>query len=326
MQIIRLVCFLFVLCSVFEFNKRFLGCFLDFVFMDCVESLRRLSLNADVGFGFLVFGWFGQVYKVLGLFLLFGLGLRVLQFSWYCKGWNRLLCDFCGRSGELRNGCCSENDFDGKCSAKMMFCKSGLLRLLMNSNLKEEKNETRNGGSLVSDKVECVSDHEDLDDEKEEHEKECYDEDKVFDVLSLRKIVKIQRRRENAARLELEKERMAAATAAEETMAMILRLQNEKSLVEMEANQYKRLAEEKQLHDQEVIQSLQWLVLQHESERSILEDQLKSCREKLKLFGKKDYEGDHSEGAEENHSSLDTNFDDAFHHTLFSSLDMDLSP
>ncbi|XP_055816067.1 protein FLOURY 1-like [Solanum dulcamara] len=312
MQIIRFVYFLFILCSVFEFNKRFLGCFLDFVFMDCVESLKRLSMNADLGFGFLVIGWFGQLYKVLGLFLLFGLGLRVLQFSWY----------FYGKSGELRNGCCSKIDFDGKCSAKMKFCKSGLLKLLMNSNLEVGKNETRNGGLL--DKVKCVSDEE-LDDEREEYEQECYDEDKVFDVLSLRKMVELERHRANAACLELEKERMAAATAAEETMAMILRLQNEKSLVEMEANQYKRLAEEKQLHDQEVIQSLQWLVLQHESERSILEDQLKSCSEKLKPFGKRDYEGDHSEVAEENHSSLNTNLDDAFHNTLFSSLDMDLS-
>lgn len=321
MQIIRLVCFSFILCSVFEFNKRFLGYFLDFVFMDCVESLKHLSLNADLGFGFLVFGWFGQVYKVLGLFLLFGLGLRVLQFSWYCKGWNRFLCDFCGKSGQLRNGCCSKNDFDGKYSAKMKFCKFGLLRLLMNSHLEEGKN----GGLLASDKVKCVSDEE-LDDEKE-YEQESYDEEKVLDVLSLRKMVKVERCRANAARLELEKERMAAATAAEETMAMILRLQNEKSLVEMEANQYKRLAEEKQLHDQEVIQSLQWLVLQHESEGSILEDQLKSCSEKSKLFGKGDYEGDHSEvAAEENHSSLNTNLDDAFHYTLFSSLDMDLSP
>ncbi|CAN4107885.1 unnamed protein product [Withania somnifera] len=322
MQIIRLVCFLFILCSIFEFNKRFLGYFLDFVFMDCVESLKRLSLNADLGFGFLLFGWFGQVYKVLGLFLLFGLGLRVLQFSWYCKGWNR---DFCGKSGELKNKCCSKNDVDGKCSAKMKFCKSGLLRLLTNSNLEEEKNGTKNGGLLASDKVKCVS-HGEFDDKKEGYEEECCDEDKVFDVLSLRKMVKVERCRANAARLELEKERMAAATAAEETMAMILRLQNEKSLVEMEANQYKRLAEEKQLHDQEVIQSLQWLVLQHESERSILEDQLKSCREKLKPFGKRDYEGDSEVAAEENHTSLGTNLDDAFHYTLFSSLDMDLSP
>ncbi|PHT40147.1 hypothetical protein CQW23_19001 [Capsicum baccatum] len=144
-------------------------------------------------------------------------GLRVLQFTWYCKVWNRLLCDFCGKSNELRNGCCSKNILNEKCSEKIKSCKTGLL---MNLNLEEEKND----GLLK------------MDSEKEEYEDECNDEDKVFDVLSLRKMVKMERHRANAAYLELEKERMAAATAAEETMGMILRLQNDKSLVEMEAN------------------------------------------------------------------------------------------
>ncbi|KAM3343498.1 protein FLOURY 1-like [Capsicum galapagoense] len=151
--------------------------------MNCVESLKYLSLNADLGFGFLVFGQFEQLYKVLRL-LLFGLGLRILQFSWYCKSWNRFLCDFCGKSSELRNGCCSKNDFDGKWSEKMKSCKTGLL---MNSYLEDEKN----GGLLK------------LDDEKEEFEEECNDEYKVFDVLSLRKMVKMKRRRASVACLEL---------------------------------------------------------------------------------------------------------------------------
>ncbi|PHT41756.1 hypothetical protein CQW23_20610 [Capsicum baccatum] len=89
--------------------------------------------------------------------------------------------------------------------------KSYKTGLLMNSNLEKEKNS----GLL------------ELDDKKEEFEEECNDEDKVFDVLSLRKMIKMKRRRANAACLELEQERMAAATAAEETMGMILRLQNE---------------------------------------------------------------------------------------------------
>ncbi|PHT40640.1 hypothetical protein CQW23_19494 [Capsicum baccatum] len=87
----------------------------------------------------------------------------------------------------------------------MKSCKTGLL---MNSNLEEKKN----GGLL------------EWDDKKEEFEEECNDEDKVFDVLSLRKMVKMKRRRANVACLQLEQERMAAA---EKTMGMILRLQNE---------------------------------------------------------------------------------------------------
>ncbi|KAM3287926.1 hypothetical protein P3S67_021356 [Capsicum chacoense] len=124
------------------------------------------------------------------------------------EGWNNFLCDFCGKSSELRNGCCSKNDFDEKYSEKM---KSYKTELLMNSNLEEGKT----GGLL------------ELDEKKEEFEEKCNNEDKVFDVLSLRIMIKMERRRANAACLELEHERMAAATAAEEKMGIILRLQNE---------------------------------------------------------------------------------------------------
>ena len=45
--------------------------------------------------------------------------------------------------------------------------------------------------------------------------------------------------------LELEKERAAAATAADETMAMISRLQEEKASMELEMRQYLRIIEER---------------------------------------------------------------------------------
>ncbi|PHU04257.1 26S proteasome non-ATPase regulatory subunit 2 [Capsicum chinense] len=158
------------------------------------ENLKPLSVPVRVGQAVDVIGQAGRPKTITGL--------RILQFSWYCKSWNRFLCDFCGKSSELRNGCCSKNDFDGKWSEKMKSCKTGLL---MNSNLEDEKN----GGLL------------ELDDEKEEFEEECNDEYKVFDVLSLRKIVKMKRRRASVACLELEKERMTAATA-KETMWIVL--------------------------------------------------------------------------------------------------------
>ncbi|KAK7301585.1 hypothetical protein RJT34_12452 [Clitoria ternatea] len=60
-------------------------------------------------------------------------------------------------------------------------------------------------------------------------------EDEMFDVMSLRKLVKVERQRYNSACPKIEKERGAAASAAEEAMAMILRLQNEKSSVEIQA-------------------------------------------------------------------------------------------
>lgn len=66
----------------------------------CLEA----GLRAEMGVFWRLFGdGFGVKKKNGGWF---GLGLRVLQFSWYCKDWNRFLRDICGKSGELRNGCC----------------------------------------------------------------------------------------------------------------------------------------------------------------------------------------------------------------------------
>ncbi|KAG2311768.1 hypothetical protein Bca52824_023325 [Brassica carinata] len=51
--------------------------------------------------------------------------------------------------------------------------------------------------------------------------------------------------------LELEEERNAAASAANKTISMILRLQSEMAEIQMEARQFKAFAEEKMTHDQE---------------------------------------------------------------------------
>ncbi|KAH1097846.1 hypothetical protein J1N35_014767 [Gossypium stocksii] len=45
---------------------------------------------------------------------------------------------------------------------------------------------------------------------------------------------------------------------------MILRLQSEKSSVEIDVIQFKRMAEQKQEYDQQVIESLQWIGMKHE--------------------------------------------------------------
>ncbi|XP_047160987.1 probable myosin-binding protein 5 [Vigna umbellata] len=109
-------------------------------------------------------------------------------------------------------------------------------------------------------------------------------EDEVFDVMSLRRMVKSERQRFNAACAEIEKERGAAASAAEEAMAMILRLQSEKSAVEIQATQFRRMVEQKQEYDLEVIESLQWTVEQVESQKNLLERQLGVLRERLRDF------------------------------------------
>ncbi|CAN1332578.1 Myosin-binding protein 3 [Linum perenne] len=120
--------------------------------------------------------------------------------------------------------------------------------------------------------------------EFDDSETESFAEDDEMDVLALRRLVRIERERALAAELELEKERMAAASAADETMAMILRLQSEKSCVEIESNQFRRVAEQKHDYDQQVIQSI---IMKHELERSLLEEKLRICRQKLQDYLKR---------------------------------------
>ncbi|CAA0217361.1 unnamed protein product [Arabidopsis thaliana] len=97
--------------------------------------------------------------------------------------------------------------------------------------------------------------------EDEEESQSQNDEDQLLDVITLRTMVKRERKRGDYMKKELEKERRAAESAAEEAMAMLLKLRMEKSVVEMETKQYKRVAEQKQVYDQEVIQSLQWMLM-----------------------------------------------------------------
>ncbi|OMO93027.1 hypothetical protein CCACVL1_06673 [Corchorus capsularis] len=88
---------------------------------------------------------------------------------------------------------------------------------------------------------------------------------------------------EHAARtalyLELEKERSAAATAADEAMAMILRLQEEKATIEMEARQYQRMIEEKSSYDAEEMNILKEILLRREREKHFLEKEVECYKQ-----------------------------------------------
>ncbi|MBA0631657.1 hypothetical protein Godav_000512 [Gossypium davidsonii] len=253
-----------ITCSVLELHKRGLQVFVAFM-MDCASCLKfLLPGNEFFGFGFLVFGRFSHVFNVLGLVFVFGMGLKFLQFGLSNKGIMQFLCDARGKSNDLRGEICSKHDlnevYDPNITKSIDNCKEILK--------KDTDFDAKYGVEEGTD----------------EKEKECCPEDEEFDVMSLRKLVKIERRRTKAAYRELEKERTAASSAANEAMAMILRLQNEKSSVEIDANQFKRMAEQKQEYDQQVIESLQWIVMKHESEWSSLENQLQLCKQKLKLY------------------------------------------
>lgn len=90
---------------------------------------------------------------------------------------------------------------------------------------------------------------------------------------------------EHAARAalyqELEKERSAAASAADEAMAMILRLQKEKAATEMESRQYQRMIEEKSVYDQEEMNILKEILLRREREKLFLEKEVEAYRQMM---------------------------------------------
>ena len=78
--------------------------------------------------------------------------------------------------------------------------------------------------------------------------------------------------------LELDKERAAAATAADEAMAMISRLQKDKASMEIEARQYERMIDEKFAYDEEEIDILKEILMRRERENHFLEKEIETYR------------------------------------------------
>ncbi|XWS63067.1 hypothetical protein CRYUN_Cryun06bG0064800 [Craigia yunnanensis] len=130
------------------------------------------------------------------------------------------LCD--GESNDLRGGICPKHDLDEVYDPKIRSCRSGSLKLLDNCKELVEGD--------TDDKAKCV-----VEEDNDEKKKVYCPEDEEFDVMALRKLVKIERRTKAACQ-ELEEERIAAASAADEAISMILRLQSEKNSMEIDAN------------------------------------------------------------------------------------------
>ncbi|KAJ9567974.1 hypothetical protein OSB04_003940 [Centaurea solstitialis] len=79
---------------------------------------------------------------------------------------------------------------------------------------------------------------------------------------------------------ELNEERNASAVAANQSMAMITRLQAEKASIEMEALQYQRMMEEQAEYDQDAIQVLKDMLVQKEKDIKAMEAELEAYKEK----------------------------------------------
>ena len=105
------------------------------------------------------------------------------------------------------------------------------------------------------------------------------------DIIGLKETLQSQQNLLQKLYNELDEEREASATSASEALSMILRLQGEKAVVQMEANQYKRLAEEKMSHAENSLYVFEDLIYQKEMEISSLEFQVQAYRCRLLSMG-----------------------------------------
>ncbi|WVY89357.1 hypothetical protein V8G54_034871 [Vigna mungo] len=117
-------------------------------------------------------------------------------------------------------------------------------------------------------------------------EVECGDPSSTIDRLKT--VLKAERRALTAVYQELEEERSASAIAANQTMAMITRLQEEKAAMKMEALQYQRMMEEQSEYDQEALQLLNELMMKREKEKQELEKELEEYRQKVMEYEAKE--------------------------------------
>ncbi|KAL8488617.1 hypothetical protein ACS0TY_024781 [Phlomoides rotata] len=105
------------------------------------------------------------------------------------------------------------------------------------------------------------------------------------EIAALKDALSAQQRLLQKLYNELEAEREASATAASEALSVILRLQGEKAAVKMEAEQYKRLAEEKMIHAEESFAVIEDIITEKEMEKADLEYQLQTYKYELMSYG-----------------------------------------
>ncbi|KAK4762162.1 hypothetical protein SAY87_030046 [Trapa incisa] len=125
------------------------------------------------------------------------------------------------------------------------------------------------------------------------------------EIVALRDMVGSQQEATQDLLSELEEERNASSSAANEAMSMILRLQREKAEVEMEARQFKRLAEEKMGHHQEEILALEELLCKREQSVQSLNYEAQAYKRRMISYGFTE-DGEYSSCRRADEDSLDS--------------------
>ncbi|KFK43992.1 hypothetical protein AALP_AA1G200700 [Arabis alpina] len=258
--------------------------------MEFASFLKLLSQTGGFGCGFFVFGCFSQIFSLVLLCFLLVWGLKFLHFkghSSFAPYVEKIYRIFPKTESydsiDREHKGCNNNEFVSK--SKLVngldhkqpiilhwssVCEKCDLLLLLPDVLDLNKNRDTSVAALSETVLNEEGEEEEESQSRSDDDDD--DEDQVFDVITLRKMVRRERKRGDCMKTELEKERRASESAAEEAMAMLLKLRMEKSSVEMEAKQYKKVAEQKQIYDQQVIQSLQWMLMKLDDEEDKIEN------------------------------------------------------
>ncbi|KAL6286800.1 hypothetical protein ACE6H2_011190 [Prunus campanulata] len=139
--------------------------------------------------------------------------------------------------------------------------------------------------------------HKKLDEKKESAVEEYLDGsvvsemevgDPVATIGRLKAALTAERKALSSLYAELEEERSASAIAANQTMAMITRLQEEKAAMQMEALQYQRMMEEQSEYDQDALQLLNELMNKKEKEKQELEKEVEVYQKKVLDYEEKE--------------------------------------
>lgn len=112
------------------------------------------------------------------------------------------------------------------------------------------------------------------------------------ECVALREMVTKQQQNIMDLSIELEEERNAASTAANEAMSMILRIEREKAEIEMEARQFKRFAEEKMSHDDHEIAAMEDLLYKRDQTIQSLSCEVQAYKFRMMSYGISEDEAD----------------------------------
>ncbi|CAA0837788.1 Myosin-binding protein 7 [Striga hermonthica] len=124
------------------------------------------------------------------------------------------------------------------------------------------------------------------------------------ECTALREMVSSQQKTIQDLISELEEERNASSSAANEAMSMILRLQREKAEIQLEARQFKMFAEERIAHDQHEALALEDLLYKRDQAIMSLTCAVQAYRHRMMSYGLTEAEADEDGLPVPNNSSV----------------------